>query len=454
MKKAFVLLGILLALTVGISVNEVWGETSNSVTTQTTETSISSSDDQQTYEIDGNYYYYTDYQDLLSQVYDDVYQDIYDQIYSDVTNQLTDEDYEFIYANVESKLSDLLSQDEIKLYLKELQNDIYNVVDVIEHSVIGISSYYSTGGLGIGSAVVYKYDSTEDLYYIITNYHVIEDYSKLEVRFSDGSIVTPEVVGYDTEVDIAILSFSGAGIDDVVVSTLGNSDALGVSDIVLAAGNPISYDFYNSVTIGIVSGEDRKIDIDRYIDYIQHDAAINGGNSGGPIYNLAGEVVAINVSKLADIEIEGMGFAIPINLVKEIINRIELGNLNSNTIMPRLGSSYYDVSEVIEGNKVILEEITVNQIFITDLEIELPTGVTTGLILNELDPQGSVSSNFETGDLIVSIGGFQITDEISFQDYLFANYYAGDSVLVQYYHYDLNNNAYGTELLSAIITLK
>lgn len=441
-------------LSVVISVNVVWGETSNSVTTQTIETTIPSSDDQQQYEISGNYYYYTDYQDLVSQVYDDVYQDIYDQVYSDVSNEFTEADYELIYDDVESKLTDLLSETEIKLYLKELQNSIYDVVEIIEKSVIGVTSYYSAGGAGIGSAVVYKYDPTDDLYYIITNYHVIEDYSKLEVRFSDGSIVTPIVEGYDTEVDIAILSFSGAGIDNITVSTLGDSDELDVSDFVFAAGNPISYDFYNAVTIGIVSGIDRKVDIDRYVDYIQHDAAINGGNSGGPIYNIDGEVVGINVSKLADVDIEGMGFAIPINLVKRIINRIETDNLESNTIMPRLGSSYYVVEDSIEGTKVILEEITVNEILISGLEIELPAGVTDGLILNQLDVDGSVSNRLQTGDLIVSIGGFQITDELSYEDYLYANYYAGDTILIQYYNYDLNNNIYDSEIQSIMITLK
>lgn len=440
-----ILAGIALTLVLGVFLNKVTGTTTLYNTTTTLYTGTYTED---------QYYYYSDYQGLIEQIYEDIYDDIYAQIYAEVIGELADEYYDEIYALVEEELISLLSEDEFDLYVTDFQEQIYSVVDVAEHSVFGITNYNASDAVSIGSGVVYKYDSVNQLYYIITNYHVVRDGVRFEIYLPDESTVDATVLGYDTEVDIAVLTFSSVGLDNIVPAPLAADDKTVASDMVFAVGNPIGYNFYNSITMGIVSGLGRKVDNNRYIDYIQHDAAINGGNSGGPIFNIDGEVVGINVSKLANVEIEGMGFAIPIELVKRIITRIEDGTLTQNTIMPRIGCDYYMVDEIIDGSEVFLERVTVNGIYQYNLTIGLPNGVTNGLIVRDVDVPGTLHGYLESGDLIVRIHSYNITDETSFQDYLYANYEAGDFITLYYYEFDGVNHVYETELSMKTIQLK
>jgi serine protease Do len=120
-------------------------------------------------------------------------------------------------------------------------------------------------------------------------------------------------------------------VRDLTVASFGDSDAIEKGTVVLAAGNPSGYNFFGSVTMGIISGKNRYFDTnndgvrDMFVSYLQHDAAINSGNSGGPLYNIHGTVIGINVSKFVGSEIEGMGFAIPIETVTAILDDLEAG---------------------------------------------------------------------------------------------------------------------------------
>lgn len=316
MKKGLIFLGIFLIISLFVSFNQVFASEGDTETV--TDTDISS-----IAEYNNVSYEYSDYQDLVDQIYADIYDDVHDQIYAEIMNQIDSEYYEDIYDSVSAQLTGLLDEEEISLYFSEFQNEIYSVLDIAENSVFGVTNYMTTDEASIGSGVVYKYDSQADLYYLITNYHVVEDTETLEIRFEDKSTVEASLLGYDEDVDIAVVTFSGAGLENIVVSELGNSDENQVSEFVLAVGNPKGYDFYRSATLGIISGLDREVDSDGNVLYIQHDAAINNGNSGGPLYNLDGEVIGINVLKLSADSIEGFGFAIPINTVKQVIQVIE-----------------------------------------------------------------------------------------------------------------------------------
>jgi S1-C subfamily serine protease len=284
--------------------------TSEPVTTQTSETS----------ESNVNTYIYSDYDNLVDQLeaelYDDIYQQVYDDVYEDVMLQFTSQAFDEIYAEIEQALQDRFL--EVSALNDVTQNQIYDVVQIANHSVVGIENYAGVDGLSVGSGVIYDYDSEADLFYVITNYHVIEDGDNYKVRFEDESTVVANLINYDADADIALLSFSASGIVGVQVATLGSSSTLEKGQILIAAGHPQGFNFFNSITFGVVAGLDRMIDGES-ITFIQHDAAINSGNSGGPIFNLNGEVVGINVLKYADEEIEGMGFSIPIDLVIELI---------------------------------------------------------------------------------------------------------------------------------------
>jgi len=449
MRKTLVFLCILFGLTIIISNNIVKGDTSTETTTTQT---ISTSE---TIYYEGEYYYYSDYQDLIGQVYEDVYEEVYEEIYNQVMSEIDQEYYDDIYESVEADLTNLLSEDDISVYLAELQQDLYDVISLGENSVFGITNHLLDGSISIGSGVVYKYDSAEKLYYLITNYHVIDDTEELEIRFADESSVEAMVIGYDTEVDIAILSFSSDGLDNIQVSPLGDSDDIEISEPILAIGNPVGYGFYNSVTLGIVSGVDRYANSDRFVGYIQHDSAINGGNSGGPIYNLDGEVIGINVSKLADTEIEGIGFAIPINIVKTIITKIESDNLPYNTIKPRIGFSYYVVEEKLEDEySVRLDYIVINLIEHHNYVFDLPTGISSGLIVRNVEAYSTTFGVFEAADLIYTVENYQITDESSFLEHLYSNYEAGDNITFYYYEFDEDTDAYNETLQSITLELK
>lgn len=165
--------------------------------------------------------------------------------------------------------------------------------------------------LGLGSGLIISSDG-----YIVTNAHVIEQAAEIAVSLSDGQTVNAEIVGTDEKTDIAVIRIKKEGLQ---ASKLGDSDKVRVGEFVIAAGNP--FGLSASITSGIVSAKGRgNVGITDYEDFIQTDASINQGNSGGPLVNLDGEVIGINTAMLGRNGNIGIGFAIPINLVKDIVD--------------------------------------------------------------------------------------------------------------------------------------
>ena len=159
---------------------------------------------------------------------------------------------------------------------------------------------------------------------IATNNHVVEDATSLTVGFSDDTTAPAEIVGTDSDADLAVISVkkedvSADTFSKIKVATLGSSDSLKVGEAVIAIGNALGYG--QSVTTGVVSAKDREVSFtDGTMTLLQTDAAINPGNSGGILINLKGQVVGINNAKLEDTSVEGMGYAIPISTAKTILN--------------------------------------------------------------------------------------------------------------------------------------
>lgn len=211
-----------------------------------------------------------------------------------------------------------------------------SVVSVTNISVQEVENYFGQFGPGgrgqmqlqettsCGSGVIIYADDSD--LYIVTNYHVVEDATTLSVTFVDDETYEAELCGYDESMDIAVLKVSFANLSSdtaaqISVVAIGDSEKLAVGEQVVAIGNALGYG--QSVTTGIVSALNRTVSTDTGSStYIQTDAAINPGNSGGALFNMSGELIGINTAKVSSTEVEGMGYAIPISHVLELIESL------------------------------------------------------------------------------------------------------------------------------------
>ncbi|WP_294344232.1 trypsin-like peptidase domain-containing protein [uncultured Clostridium sp.] len=217
--------------------------------------------------------------------------------------------------------------------------DIYNKVSP---AVVGITTQNLTLNQfqvqgGSGSGFIFSKEG-----YVLTNYHVIEGASKISVMFSNKTTADATVVNYDEDLDVAVLKISGNMEMPAVLELDSSADVL-VGEPVIAIGSPLGETFLNSLTSGIVSAKDRRIeDTDTVKTYIQTDAAINPGNSGGPLINAYGKVIGINTAKISDSSVSGMGFAIPITAVADTVKDLVDNPLNTSIT---LGVSIQNLSD-------------------------------------------------------------------------------------------------------------
>ena len=252
-----------------------------------------------------------------------------------------------------------------------------SIVSITTKSVQEVQNYFGMYGMygyapqqqeqeveGSGSGIIVGKNDDELL--IATNYHVVEGADTLSVAFTDGNAVEASVKGFDEERDLAVVSVSLDDVEDdtmdaISIAKIGSSDDLKVGEQVIAIGNALGYG--QSVTTGIVSAKNRRMDSDNNtvtdgsddssdgVNLIQTDAAINPGNSGGALLNMEGEVVGINSAKLASTEVEGMGYAIAISDVTDILQ-----NLMNETSRDKLDDSEHGVLG-IKGSSVSSEAV-------------------------------------------------------------------------------------------------
>ena len=280
------------------------------------------------------------------------------------------------------------------------------VVEKVTPAVVGVSTkslvrdqfFNVKEQEGLGSGFIINEDG-----YVVTNYHVINGAQEVKVIFSDGKEVNAKVVNYDAERDIAVIKIT----DDVKmpgIAELGDSSTVKAGEEVIAIGNPLGKEFSSTVTKGIVSSPNRKMKTENgnVLDYIQTDAAINPGNSGGPLINSKGEVIGINTAKKVGEDIEGIGFAIPINEVKT-----RLGSLSKPIL--KLGITARTVTpELAKENK--LEE----GVYVVGVQ--------------EFSP--AEKAGLKIGDLIIEFGGKRVKtlEELNQAK---SQYNDGDSVPVE-----------------------
>ena len=238
----------------------------------------------------------------------------------------------------------------------DVTSQVTEVVEKVSPGVVGVTNIQLGADFwqqqdgneqGTGSGVIYK---IEDEYaYVVTNYHVIEGADTVEVVLADEINIEAEVLGSDMFSDLAVLRMDSEDVNTIV--EMGSSDQLKVGEPAIAIGNPLGHMFSGSVTLGVISGTQRTIPVDFDMDgradwqaeVIQTDAAINPGNSGGALINIDGQLIGINSMKINQTAVEGIGFAIPIDSARPLIQELEE---TGEVVRPYLGIEIYSLDEV------------------------------------------------------------------------------------------------------------
>ena len=270
-----------------------------------------------------------------------------------------------------------------------------------------------------GSGVIYKKDSKYA--YLVTNTHVINGASKVDIRLADGNKVPGEIVGSDTYSDISVVRISASKVKSV--AEFGDSSKLTVGETAIAIGSPLGSNYANTVTQGIISSLNRNVSLKSEdgqtisTQAIQTDTAINPGNSGGPLVNIQGQVIGITSSKIASnrgTSVEGLGFAIPSNDVTNIISQLES---NGAVTRPALGIQMIDISNLSSS----------------DLSrLKLPAKVTAGVVVRSAQSGMPAAGKLQKYDVITKIDGKDISSANDLQSALY-KHSIGDDIKVTFY---------------------
>ena len=317
-------------------------------------------------------------------------------------------------------------------FVKTISEEIKNVtitdtgladaVDKIYDAVVVVKTYKNNQLYSTGTGFVYKKD--DHLAYILTNNHVIESGDSIVAEFTDGRQIETTVEGSDVYSDIAVLSLDAKEVSKV--AEMGSSEEARVGDTVFTVGAPIDASAYSgTVTRGILSGKNRLVGVstensnvsDMMMSVLQTDAAINSGNSGGPLVNANGEVIGITSLKLSSsglsstASIEGMGFAIPIETALNYAEKLENG-------------------ESIERPVLGIEMINVSDMYYSTI---IKLGVTSGVYVNKVqDNSPAKAGGMQNGDVIVEVDDQEVSN-LAYLRYLLYNHDIGDSMKVTVY---------------------
>lgn len=258
---------------------------------------------------------------------------------------------------------------------------------------------------GTGSGVVYQKNNGSA--YIVTNNHVIDGANEITVQLHNSKQVDAKLIGKDALTDIAVLKIKDTKGTKAI--NFADSSKVKTGDSVFAMGNPLGLEFANSVTSGIISANERTIDTNtsegnNKVNVLQTDAAINPGNSGGALIDINGNLVGINSMKIASEQVEGIGFAIPSNEVKETIKQLVE---NGKITRPSIGIGLLNLDEIPDAYK--------EQLDIKEKE---------GLYVVEVDG----NNDLKKGDVITKIDGKKVKEDTDLRSYLYDNKKPGDTV--------------------------
>lgn len=319
------------------------------------------------------------------------------------------------------------SEQTVKTLSSENEDEISSNVEEVSKAVVGVinlqnqSIWTPDEEAGTGSGIIYK--KKDGQAYIVTNHHVVKHAKNIEVALNDGKKRIPAtLIGSDELTDLAILQVDGEQIS--TVAKLGSSEHIKVGETVLAIGNPLSMEFANSLTKGIVSGLDRSVPIDMTGDHqpdwstevIQTDAAINPGNSGGALVDKEGNVIGINSMKIAQQAVEGIGFAIPIDTALPIMEQLEK---KGKVERPYIGIVMATLDQVPAEyqNKVKVPKDVEDAIIIANVERSSP----------------AEQAGLKPFDIITKIDKQPVTSLVDFRKYLYSETTIGESITLEIY---------------------
>ena len=270
-----------------------------------------------------------------------------------------------------------------------------------------------------GSGVIYKKDDKDA--YLVTNTHVINGASKVDIRLADGTKVPGEIVGSDTFSDIAVVKISSEKV--TTVAEFGDSSQLSVGETAIAIGSPLGSEYANTVTQGIISSLNRNVSLKSEdgqaisTKAIQTDTAINPGNSGGPLVNIQGQVIGITSSKIASnggTSVEGLGFAIPSNDAQNIIKQLES---DGKVTRPALG----------------IQMVNLSNVGANDLrKLNIPSGLTSGVVVRSVQSNMPANGHLQKYDVITKVDDKEIASSTDLQHALY-NHAIGDTIKITYY---------------------
>jgi len=303
------------------------------------------------------------------------------------------------------------------------------VVSVITYSANSQNSLFGSGESDTdtnteqvsseGSGVIYKKEG--EFAYLVTNTHVINGASKVDIRLADGTKVPGDIVGSDTFSDIAVVKISSEKV--TTVAEFGDSSQLTVGETAIAIGSPLGSEYANTVTQGIVSSLNRNVSLKSEdgqaisTNAIQTDTAINPGNSGGPLINIQGQVIGITSSKIASnggTSVEGLGFAIPSNDAIHIIDQLEK---SGKVTRPALG----------------IQMVNLSNLNASDLQrLNIPANVTSGVVVRSVQTNMPANGHLQRFDVITKVDDKAISSTTELQSALYSHS-IGDSMTVTYY---------------------
>lgn len=291
-------------------------------------------------------------------------------------------------------------------------NSITTAVEKVYDAVVVVEAFQRGQQTGSGSGFVYKKDGKYG--YILTNYHVVDGTDEVKIVTMDGEEASAEYLGGDSYADIAVLRIDASSVLDVV--SIGDNTDSKLGDTVFTVGTPVDSEYMGTVTKGILSGVNREVTVNAsdgssyMMEVLQTDASINPGNSGGPLVNINGEVIGITSMKLVTAEIEGMGFAIPIEIAMASTSKLEKGEKIER---PYIGISLYDVT---------------NTMMLYRNNIRLPENVKNGVVLADVESGSPADkAGLKTGDVITMVDGTKVKSTAHFK-YLLYKHELGEKI--------------------------
>lgn len=298
------------------------------------------------------------------------------------------------------------------------KNSLAASVDKIYDAVAMVKGYQGETLSSTGTAFIYKVDNKYG--YLLTNQHVVNNTDKISLIMSNDEEVEATVLGGDEYLDLAVLRIDKAKV--TLVANIGSSEKMKLGDAVFTVGSPMGETYRGSVTSGILSGKDRMVSVsvgnstnsDWVMRVLQLDASINPGNSGGPLLNANGEVIGVCSMKLVDNEIEGMGFAIPIEYAMNHIESLEKGQ---KIEWPILGITMTNVTDSAS-------------LYRNDINID--KNITEGVVVVKIaEGTGAANSDLKSGDVITKINGNKVKDS-AYLRYELYQHQAGDTIEITY----------------------